>query len=210
MSEQGALPTAGGYAGPAWQLTGGKEFSALDFMIRQVIAGKAFAGLVKVISVTGGGVASPPRVSVQPMVNQIDGFGNQTPHGTIYDLPVFRLQGGANAMILDPIEGDIGEAICCDRDISNVKATGKIAGPGTWRQNDWADGCYFGSFLGAAPTQYGWLSDAGIAFVSPVQISLTVGGFGIVITASGTTIDGKPFLPHRHGLTGGGDTEGVA
>jgi phage gp45-like len=39
--------------------------------------------------------------------------------------------------------------------------------------------------------------------ITSTEISLMVGGFGILITSSGTTIDGKPFLPHEH-INGGG------
>lgn len=207
----GALPTAGGVAGQAWHQTGGNEFNSIDFLVRQIIAGKAFASLVKVLSVTGGGVGSPPMVSVQPMVNQVDGLGNQTPHGQIYNIPCFRLQGGLGAMILDPVVGDIGQAVICDRDISSAKATGAVSGPGSFRHNDWADGCYFGGFLNGTPTNYVQVSAAGITAVSPIQISMMVGGKGIVITPSGTTIDGRLFLTHEHSgvETGGGNTAGV-
>ena len=34
--------------------------------------------------------------------------------------------------------------------------------------------------------------------MSASQISLQVGGKGVVITSSGTTVDGKPFLAHEH------------
>ena len=139
-----SLPTGGGNVGSAWLFQGTNDFNALSFLIHQVIAGKAFASLVQVKSVTGGtATGKPPFVSVQPLVAQIDGLGNQTPHGTVYNLPCFRLQGGNGAIVLDPVVGDIGQAIICDRDISNVKATGAASGPGSWRQNDWADGSQF-------------------------------------------------------------------
>jgi hypothetical protein len=186
--------------------------NAIAFLTRQIVAGKAFAALVKVIAVHGGGVGLPPTVDVQPLVNQIDGFGNQTPHGIVYGMPCFRLQGGHGAMILDPAVGDTGEAVICDRDISTVKATRAAAGPGSRRQNSWADGCYFGGFLNDAPTRYVKMDAAGTAVVDPLQISLTVGTKGIVITAAGTMIDGKDFLTHEHtGVqTGGGVTGPVA
>lgn len=194
----GTQPTGGGFAGAAWSQTGANEYASIDFLVRQIIAGKAFSALVKVLSVTEGGIGSPPIVSVQNCVNQVDGFGNQTPRGEIYNIPCFRLQGGTSAVIVDPVVGDTGHAIICDRDISTVKATRAISGPGSARQHDWSDGCYFGSFLGATPTQYVHLSAAGIEMVSPTKISMGVDGMGVVITAAGTVIDGKPFLPHEH------------
>jgi len=58
----------------------------------------------------------PPIVSVQPLVNQVDGQGNPTQHGIINGVPVFRLQGGANAIIADPVAGDIGLLATASRD----------------------------------------------------------------------------------------------
>ena len=167
-----ALPISG-YVGAAWYFTDANPFNALSFLAEQIAAGKAFAALVQVKSISGGtATGRPPRASVQPMVNQIDGLGNQVPHGTIYDLPCFRLQGGNGAVVLDPVVGDIGVAVICDRDISNVKKTTAVGGPGSWRQNDWADGCYFGGFLNSAPTQYVGFSGSGIAVVTPNAITL--------------------------------------
>ena len=172
---QGTLPTDGGVWGQAGRHDADSYFNALSFLINQIIAGNAFSGLVQVKSVAGGGTGKPPMVSVQPMVNQVDGLGNQVPHGTIYNIPCFRLQGGNGAVILDPVVGDIGMAVICDRDISAVKNTGAVSPPGSRRTNSWADGCYFGGFLNAAPTTF-------------IQI---VGG-NIIITAPGTvTLNGN-------------------
>ena len=149
-----SYPQNAGYRGSAWFNTQGQLLNAVSFVFEQMSAGKANASLVKVISVSGGGIGAPPMVAVQPMVDQVDGFGNRTPHGTIYNIPCFRYQAGACAFIVDPIIGDIGLAVICDRDTSQVKATGAISGPGSSRQNSWADGMYFGSFLGATPTTF--------------------------------------------------------
>lgn len=200
MSDSGILPTTGGYAGVAWQQTGKTPHSAIDFLARLVIAGKAFVAVVKVIAVHGGGVGMPPTVDVQPMVNQIDGLGNQTPHGIVYGMPCFRLQGGNGAMILDPVVGDVGVAAFCDRDISIVKATQKISGPGSFRQNDWSDGCYLGGFLNGAPTQYGKIDSSGIAIVTPNPVT---------ISAQNMTLDASGNLAVTGDVTagaGGGDS----
>ena len=214
LPQKATVPTSGGYNGPAWLQTGGLNFNAMAFLAQQIVAGKAFAGLVKVLAVHGGGVGGPATVDVQPMVNQIDGMGKQTPHGPIYGLPCYRYQGGGGVIIVDPVVGDTGDAVICHRDISIVKETRAISGPGSFRQNDWADGCYFGAFLGAAaatyvqvtPTDITAHAAATIVATAGTEISFMVGGFGIVITSSGTMIDGKMFLPHAHSdvQTGGG------
>ena len=196
----GELPTTGGYAGVQSFQSIRNQFTALDSLVRQVVEGKAFSGLVKVLAVHGGGTSGPATVDVQPLVDQVDGLGNRTPHGTVNGLPCFRIQGGSAAFIIDPVVGDIGDAVICDRDISSVKNTKAQAGPGSFRANSWADGCYFGGFLNGSASRYVMASGSGIAVVDPTQISLMVGGKGIVITSAGTTIDGKDFLTHVHTL----------
>ncbi len=197
------IPTNGGYAGAAWLQTGGSQFNELDFMVRQIIAGKAFAAMVQVRSVQAGGTSQAGTVSVQPMIGQVDGLGNIIPHGTIYGMPYMRVQGGTNAVIIDPAVGDIGLAVICDRDTSIARATGAMAGPGSLRQNDWSDGMYIGGFLNGAPTQFVQFAAGGINITSPGTISLSAGG--------GTFIDGRKFLTHEHsGVTPGtGNTGGV-
>lgn len=208
----GTLPTSGGYPGGVGFNDLTNPFAELDGLIRQVVAGKAFSGLVKVVAVHGGGLSSPPTVDVQPLVDQVDGLGNRTPHGIVYGLPCFRLQGGNGACILDPAIGEKGHAIICDRDISAVKATGVQSGPGSFRQNSWADGCYYGGELNDPPESYVHIiNGGGINIHTPGNINITADGT-ISITSAQTSIDGKPFLPHEHTLVqrGGDDTGPVA
>ena len=181
----GTLQTQGGYTGAAWLQTAGSVFNALDFVIRMVLADDRQADIVKVIAVHGGGTGSPPTVDVQPMVNQVDGFGNQTPHGVVYGLPCFRLQGGNGAVILDPVVGDKGLAVFCDRDISTVKATGAVSPPGSFRQRDFADGCYFGAFLDGPPTNYVQVGQTNTTIQSSGTVAVNA---GTVIINSGTVI----------------------
>ena len=165
-------------SGPPW--TGardyGSDMSELDahsFLIRQIIATVAGSAVVQVKAVTNAGGISPVGfVDVLPLVNQIDGNGNATPHGIIHHLPYVRIQGGTNAVILDPIVGDIGIAVFADRDISSVKATKAQANPGSRRQNDMADGVYFGGILNAVPKQYVAFAAGGITVVSPTKITI--------------------------------------
>ena len=212
MSGAGTLPAGGGYPGQAGLQDFGNLFNALDFLVRMVLADDVQAEIVRVQAVHGGGVNAPATVDVLPLVNQVDGAGNQTPHGIVYGLACCRIQGGNGSVIMDPVAGDIGLVVYCDRDISTVKATKGVSPPGSWRQRSRSDGVYVLTLLGGMPTQYVQVTQSGVNVVSTGTISLTVGGFGIQITSSGTTIDGKPFLPHEHGgvQTGGGSTGPVA
>jgi hypothetical protein len=161
------------YLGQQDQTTDLTGFNALSFITWQILRQISGARLVKVMGVTNAGDVSPVGfVDVQPLVNQLDGWNNAVPHGTIYHLPYFRLQGGANAVVIDPQKGDIGVAIIEDRDISSVKANRAQANPGSKRIFDMADGLYIGGFLNAAPQQYVRFSAAGIEIVSPTQIRM--------------------------------------
>ncbi|MDN7913673.1 oxidoreductase [Burkholderia cepacia] len=154
-------------------------------MVWQILRQISGARLVKVMGVTNAGDVSPVGfVDVQPLVNQLDGSNNAVPHGTIYHLPYFRLQGGPNAVVIDPQKGDIGVAIIEDRDISSVKANRAQANPGSKRIFDMADGLYIGGFLNGAPQQYVRFSADGVEIVSPTQIRMAAPS--IVLQATDT------------------------
>ncbi len=131
------------------------------------------ATLVRIMAVTNADTVPPVGfVDVLPLVNQVNSDNVATPHATIHNVPYLRLQGGANAIILDPKVGDIGICIFASRDISKVKNTKKQANPGSFRKYDWGDGMYIGGMLNGAPSQYVQFSAAGITLHSPAAIIL--------------------------------------
>lgn len=149
------------------------EYNAQLFLIRQVLDTRNHVAVVKVVAVNAPlGLALAGTVDVQPLVNQLDGQGNAVPHGVINNLPYFRAQGGANAVIIDPEVGDLGVAVICDRDTSAVQETKGAANPGSKRRNDWADGIYFGGLLNGIPEQYMLFQASGIKIFSPTKILL--------------------------------------
>jgi hypothetical protein len=167
------------------------QVAAQELIFRRLMAGTATAKLVKVLSCTNaGGEAAVGSVSVQPLVNQIDGSGNVTPHGTVYALPYFRLQGGSSAIIIDPVAGDLGVAIFCDRDISSAKRTKGQANPGSRRMFDMADGLYIGGFLNALPVQYLQFlpNGGGINIVTPGPYTVQAQGNTWTFGAAGFTM----------------------
>ncbi|PRE83789.1 oxidoreductase [Burkholderia gladioli] len=167
------LPDDNAYLGQQDQTTDLTGFNALSFITWQILRQISGARLVKVMAVTSAGDVAPVGfVDVQPLVSQLDGWNNSVPHGTIYHLPFFRLQGGANAVIIDPQVGDIGVAVIEDRDISSAKANRGFANPGSKRIFDMADGLYVGGFLNGAPQQIVQFNAAGITISSPTQIRL--------------------------------------
>lgn len=156
-------------------------------LIKTMLAKTRTAIPVEVVAVTNAGGVSPiGYVDIQPLVGQLDGFGTVYPHGVIYNVPYMRIQGGANAVILDPEVGDIGMAVVCDRDISTVKATGKPSPPGSKRRNDMSDAVYLSSIIGAAPAQYVQFSEGGIDIVSPVAVNVQAPMANITAATSAT------------------------
>lgn len=202
----------------------GNEYNVMVFVIAQLLAQIQTATLVKVISCSNdGGLAPVGRVVVQPMIFQVSPLGI-VPHGEISDVPYQRLQGGTDAVILDPKPNDLGICIFASRDIANVKADpqGAVAAggttPGSAGQFDWADGLYLGGVLNGTPTQYIRFSSTGVEVVSLTKVTLrapeieldgsvhgtSTGDFDGDVTAEGTSVH-----THVHpGVTrGGSDTD---
>ena len=159
---------------------GAAEFEAV---VNHLLGKIQTISLVLVKGVKATGVSPVGFVDVLPMVKQIDGADNAYDLGVIYNVPYFRLQGGASAVICDPKIGDIGLCGFCSRDISTVKRSKAPSAPNTRRQFAWADGLYIGGFLNGTPSQYIWLHDGGITMLSPGDIDIQ--GANIRMTASG-------------------------
>jgi len=162
-----------GYQGHKNPGDGEGKFGALLFQINQSLARVNTCTLVKIVSVDDpGGVAPVGFVSVKPLVNMVDGAGNGREHGLLHQLPYFRLQGGTNAVIINPAVGDIGIALFADKDISKVKKTKSQANPGSGSRHSMSDGLYIGGVLNGTPTQYIQFLSTGINIHSPVKITM--------------------------------------
>jgi hypothetical protein len=144
------------------------------FMAEQILGRVNTAMLCKVQAVSGGGNASVGTVDVLPLAKMMDGLSNTFSHGVINNLPYFRLQGGKNAVIIDPKAGDIGVAVFADRDISGVKRSKKEAPPGSFRRFDMADGLFFPCFLGEKPDNRVEFADGNKIFVYQKDTSALV------------------------------------
>jgi hypothetical protein len=212
-------------------------YNNIRFIVEQALANVQTASVVKVVACSNSGGISPVgTVDVQILANQVSiGAGGQmvgTPHLTMYELPYLRIQGGSNAVIIDPQPGDIGIAVFASRDITNVKSTKAQANPGSFRMHDFADGMYLGGLLNGNPIQYVQFGSGGVTIVSPDTITLqapnivlqgavaqsggnvtmaedlTVGG-DVVADLTGSTFDGIPFATHKHiGVTSGSSNTG--
>ncbi len=141
--------------------------------------------LVQVRAVhSNGEVAEAGTVDVLPLVNQVDGNGNPTSHGTVYGIPWSRSQGGKNAVICDPAVDDVGYVVASDRDITNIKKTRKRANPGSARRFDLSDGVYAGGALNVAPEQYLVFTATGVRLVDKSGNSVVMSPDGMTLTDS--------------------------
>lgn len=163
MSEVQGFATVNDHAGP---------YNAERLRILNMISKLATNQPVEVMAVHTQGVDPVGFVDVRPMIGQRSADGTITPHGTIPNVPYFRLQGGANAVIIDPEVGDIGLGCFSSRDLTSVKNARQAAGPGSERLYDMSDCMYVGGLLNGTPTQYILFNASGITVLSPVAVTV--------------------------------------
>jgi hypothetical protein len=180
-----------GQQGPS---TNANKYNALIFAIQQQLLKVQTNIPVQVVSCTNSGaVASVGFVDVKVLTNQMTGNRTSIPHGTIFNIPYMRLQGGGNAVIMDPVAGDLGIMSVASRDISAVKSARGFANPGSYRVFNWSDGMYIPGILNAAPSQYLQFSSGGILLLSPTAITLQ---------APSITLDGNTEVEGTEHVTG--------
>jgi phage baseplate assembly protein gpV len=211
------------------------DWATLQFAIRQLLGRTATCTIVKVVACSNAGGVSPVgTVDVQPVIQMRAGDGSLWNHGQLYRLPYIRLQGGTNAVILDPQAGDLGLAWFASRDISVAKSTagkaqlqGSAIGvaPGSERQFDMSDGLYMGGLLNGAPAQYIRFTASGVTVLSPSKVTIqapTIELKGAVVQTDGDVSmsatltvatdvvgGGIHLKTHTHsGVTAGGGTSG--
>lgn len=198
------------------------EYGALRFVITSLLMRMQTAMPVRVLAVSNNGeVAAAGTVDVLPLVQTAQADGTSQPHKPIYGVPYMRVQGGTNAVILDPKVGDIGIAVFCSRDISGVKSDPSSEHgepPSSARAYDWSDAIYLGAVMWGVPENYvRFPSDGSIELVSPVKVRLSAPAIELdgPVTATSTIIatgdvtgQGTSLHTHRHGgvTTGGGQT----
>lgn len=167
-------------------------------------------------------------VDALPLVGTYDGKKEFVAPSTLYHLPYSRIQGGAAALIIDPVVGDKGLAVFCMQDVSNVSAeTSTPQQPGSYRDHSMSDGYYIGGFLNQKPLVYVECDESGIINVNSnggtvniqtgscnitapggVTISGNVNISGTVTVTGNVTGAGISLNSHTHGgvETGGGST----
>lgn len=181
----------------------GDRHNTTAFLVRQALGRIATVRLV-VVKAVHAGAGTPPvagTVDVQPLVNQVDGGGNATPHGTVYGLPYLRMGAGTTAVIVEPVAGDIGLCLVCDRDISSALKAKAPSSPGSQRRFSLADGVYLGALAAAAPDRYVQFTADGIKLADK-------NGHVLEMKADGTHVTGDFFVTGK--ITADGDVNSKA
>ncbi|WP_273761525.1 hypothetical protein [Aeromonas hydrophila] len=177
------------------------DAEAQVFMFSQLMNGLFFIELVQVMKVSG--TAPNLVVDVLPLVTQRDHTGAMINNSPVYNVPVFRLQRGTSAVIMDPVVGDIGAILVCDKDNSGARANRKPSLPGTDRSHSKSDALYIGGFLNGNPTEYAQFTGTGINIKSPGTVNIN--GLKILPDGKLQLVDGSIVDGHKHaGITRGG------
>ena len=168
------------------------EANINEYIFNLLLSRHAFVHLVIVQKVKTQTGNQPPLLDVLPLVTGFAADGSQVENSTVFNVPVWRLQRGASAVIMDPVEGDIGLLLCCDRDITKVKKEKKEALPASRRTHSRADGIYLGGVLNADPVQYIKFAGDGIDIVSPLLVSVTAPN--VAVNADAKISLNAPFI----------------
>ncbi|HDL7132411.1 TPA: phage baseplate protein [Yersinia enterocolitica] len=113
-------------------------------------------------------------VDVLPLVAEVRSSDRTIIQGSqIYNIPVWRLQRGGSAIIMNPVAGDIGLIAVSDVDISVARSARKESVPGSLRTHSQSDAIYFGGVLNGQPTQFIEFADSELNITSPNPVNIT-------------------------------------
>ena len=179
--------------------TSASEYNAESFRTMRQIMRLNTAEPVQVVAYHAN-AGSIGTVDVLPLVRLVAGDEQTLDQSQLFELPVMRVQAGANALIIDPKPGDIGLAVYAMRDIEAVKATrGGPVNPASARCYDKGDGFYIGGFLNKTPARYVKVSDSGVEIEGVAKVAMH--GQDVTITAEGKITLDAPVVEITGTLT---------
>lgn len=167
----------------------------LSYVFKKLLSGAFFIELVEVTAIRG--TAPNLVVDVIPLVTRTDPSGATIQNSEIFNVPVFRLQRGASAVIMNPVPGDIGMIAICDRDNSIARANRKQSVPGSKRMHSKSDALYLGGFLNSQPAEYVEFTSSGINIKSPGTVNIN--GLKVLPDGRLQLVDGSIVDGHDHG-----------
>ena len=164
------------------------DANAFASTFKKLLTSNYFINVVEVTAVRG--VAPNLVVDVLPLVAEVKSDGGGMIQGSqIFNIPVWRLQRGNSAVIMNPVAGDIGMIAICDNDTSVVRANRKESVPGSKRTHSRSDAIYLGGILNEQPTQFIEFADGAINITTPNPVNVNcskatiVAPGGVEITA---------------------------
>ncbi|HDM9013972.1 TPA: phage baseplate protein [Yersinia enterocolitica] len=146
------------------------DAESLSYVFKRLLSGAFFIELVEVMNIRGE--APNLVVDVIPLVTRTDPSGATIQNTEIFNVPVFRLQRGGSAIIMNPVIGDIGMIAICDRDNSIARANRRQSVPGSKRTHSKSDALYLGGFLNNYPSQFIEFADGAINITSPNPVNI--------------------------------------
>ncbi|MEB0359552.1 phage baseplate protein [Citrobacter freundii] len=177
------------------------DAEAMAYAFDMLMSERYFIEIVKVVDVRGD--APNLVIDAMPLVMRTDRTGAQIQNSILYDIPVFRLQRGASAIIMNPVVGDIGMIAICDRDTTLVRTNRKESVPASGRKHSKSDALYLGGFLNGQPTQLIEFADGAINITTPNPVNITCSS-ATVTAPDGVTMT-TPTLHVTGDVTAGGN-----
>lgn len=179
----------------------GTEADSLLSNLELFIAGKHFIEIVMVTAVYGE--APNLKVDFLPLVTRTTNTGAPIPNAQVYGASVWRLQRGSSAIIMDPVAGDIGIALYCDKDSDNARRDRISGAPNTTRCHSRIDALYLGGLLNQQPDQFIEFADSAINITSPNPVNVTCSK-ATIIAPDGVTVE-SPNSHFTGNITAGGN-----
>lgn len=171
------------------------DAESMTYAFNMLMSGYYFIEIVKVIDVRGED--ENLVVDVLPLLSRPDRTGAPIKNAVIYDLPVFRLQSGNSAVVMDPTPGDVGIILVSDRDTTLIRTNRKESPPGSARKHSKSDATYLGGVLNLKPTEFVKFTGSGINIKSPGTVNIN--GLKILPDGRLQLIDGSIVDDHTHG-----------
>ncbi|EOS94770.1 phage baseplate protein [Erwinia tracheiphila] len=166
------------------------------------LSANSFIKLAQVTAVRG--TAPNLVVDVLPLVADVRSEDQTIIMGTeVFNIPVWRLQRGKSAIVMDPVVGDIGVIAVCDTDTTVARKTRKESVPGSGRKHSMSDGIYFGGIINVQPTQFIEFADNALNITSPNPVNITC-TTATIKAPGGVTVD-APLAHFTGNITSDGN-----
>lgn len=183
--------------------------------VLDVFSAMSTGELVQVTAVEASGLDPVGFVSVKFLTLRAGADNNNIELAEVHNVPYLRLQGGKNAVIIDPAVGDIGYCGICSRDTSLVKRIRAMAAQNVYRVSDVSDAFYFGGWSSQTAEQYIWFDGNDVKIKANSRIVLDapevvatgkITATGIIESLADVVTKAISLFTHRHGGVASGSS----